>query len=214
MQDVVIVCAGGFGREAYALIRSINRAAVKENKEEPYNVLGFLSDDPYALDEINIDKKIIGTIQEWQPRDSEVYVLGISNPKAKEKLSNMLKDRGAKFISLVSPKVYVPDTTEIGEGSIISAYSVGENVKIGRFVNIAGSMIGGNAVIGDYCTTTGFTNITNAILGKRVFVGSHAVIMNKRKIGDDAFICVGSVVFNNVKPGTKVFGIPAKKVNW
>ena len=45
---------------------------------------------------------------------------------------------------------------------------------------------------------------------KRVFVGSHAVIMNKRRLGDDAYVCAGSIVFNNVKSGVKVFGNPAK----
>ena len=214
MQDIIIVCAGGYGREVHALIRSINRHAKAEGREEPYNILGFLSDVPDALDGIKIDSKIIGDIQNWQPKGSEVYALGISSPKSKEKLSTMLKDRGAKFVSLVSPRLYIPETAEIGEGCIITAYSIGDNVKIGRFVNINGSMVGNDAVIGDYSTTTGFTNVTNAIIGKRVFVGSHAVIMNKKKVGDDAFVCVGSVVVRNVKPGTKVFGVPAQVVDW
>ena len=214
MQDVIIVCAGGFGREVYTLIKDINQTARTNKLEEPYNVLGFLSDDPHALDGINIDKKIIGPIQEWTPGTSEVYALGISTPKHKETLSNLLKSKGARFISLVSPRLYIPETVEIGEGSIITSYNMGECVKIGKFVNCAGTMIGNDAVIGDYSTTTGFANITNAILCKRVFVGSHAVIMNKLKIGDDAFICVGSVVFGNVKAGAKVFGCPAKKVDW
>ena len=214
MQDIIVVCAGGFGREVHALIRAINRHAKTEGKEEPYNILGFLSDVPDALDGIKIDSKIIGDIQNWQPKGSEVYALGISSPKSKEKLSTMLKNRGAKFVSLVSPELYIPETTKIGEGSIILAYSIGECAKIGRFVNVNGSMVGNDAVIGDYNTTTGFTNVTNAIIGKRVFIGSHAVIMNKKKVGDDAFVCVGSVVVKNVKPGTKVFGVPAKVVDW
>ncbi|MBR0258394.1 MAG: hypothetical protein IJQ58_11695 [Synergistaceae bacterium] len=214
MQDIIIVCAGGYGREVYALIRGINSAKA-EGREEPYNILGFLSDVPDALDGIKIDAKIIGDIQNWQPKGNEVYALGISTPKSKEKLSEMLKARGAKFVSLVAPSVYISETIEIGEGSIITAgSSIGDNAKIGRFVNIAGSMVGQDAIIGDYSTTTGFTNVTNAVLGKRVFVGSHAVIMNKKKIGDDAFVCVGSVVVRNVKAGTKVFGVPAKVVDW
>ena len=214
MQDIIIVCAGGYGREVHALIRAINRHAKAEGKEKPYNILGFLSDVPDALDGIKIDSKIIGDIQNWQPKGSEVYALGISSPKSKEKLSTLLKSRGAKFETLVSPGLYIPDNTEIGEGSIITAYCVGDNTKIGSFVNIAGSMVGNDAVIGDYTTTTGFTNVTNAIIGKRVFIGSHAVIMNKKKVGDDAFVCVGSVVIRNVKPGTKVFGVPAQIVEW
>ncbi|MBQ7155783.1 MAG: hypothetical protein IJR85_09555 [Synergistaceae bacterium] len=214
MQDIIIVCAGGFGREVHALIRAINRHAKAKGEEEPYNILGFLSDVPDALDGIDIDSRIIGDIQNWQPEGSEVYALGISTPKSKEKLAELLKGRGARFVSLVSPSLYIPETVEIGEGSIITAYCIGDCTKIGKFVNVAGTMVGQDAVIGDYSTTTGLANITNAIIGKRVFVGSHAVIMNKKKIGDDAFVCVGSVVVRNVKAGTKVFGVPAKVVDW
>ena len=31
---------------------------------------------------------------------------------------------------------------------------------------------------------------------------------------DDAYVCVGSVVVSNIKAGTKVFGVPAKRVDW
>ena len=74
-------------------------------------------------------------------------------------------------------------------------------------------MVGG-ASIGDFSTTTGFANIAGAHLGNRVFVGSHAVILNGKKVGDDAIVCAGSIVFSNVKAGTKVFGNPAKKADF
>ena len=75
-----------------------------------------------------------------------------------------------------------------------------------------GSVVGGTCEIGDYSTTTGFANITSAKLGKGVFVGSHAVVLNNLRVGDDAFICAVSIVFNNIKSGMKVWGNPAKKV--
>ena len=74
-------------------------------------------------------------------------------------------------------------------------------------------MIGQDSIIDDYSTTTGYTNIASAHIGKRVFVGSHAVILNGKKVGDDAFVCAGSIVFSNIKAGTKVFGNPAKKID-
>ena len=41
---------------------------------------------------------------------------------------------------------------------------------LGNCVTVMSSMIG-EATIGDFATTTGFSNIAGAILGKRVFVG-------------------------------------------
>ena len=214
MKDIDIVCAGGFGQEVYVMLKTINQKAVSEGKEAPYNIKGFLNDIPVELDRSYIDIDIVGTIKDWQPKGNEVYALGLSEPKSKEKIAALLKSKGAKFETIIAPWSIIPDNIQIGEGSILSPYLIMPGVKIGNFANVMGCMVGSEAEIGDYSTITGFANITNAKIGKRVFVGSHAVIMNQRKIGDDAFICVGSVVFNNVKQAQKVFGIPAKRVDW
>ena len=208
MKDLIIVGAGGFGREAFALARYLNK------KNPQWNIRGFINDIPDALDGVKIDAKIIGTIKDWQPSDNEVFVMGIASPAGKEKVATMLKARGAKFLTMISPAAIIGDYVEIGEGCVINGpASVGGCAKIGNFVHIAASMVGQDAVIGDYSTTTGFANVTNAIIGKKVFVGSHACIMNKLKIGDEAIVGMGSVVISNVKPGTRVFGNPAKKVD-
>ena len=202
MKDLVIVCAGGFGREVYYIAKALGR----------WNIKGFIDDNPHALDGVNIALPIIGTIRDWMPSDNEVFVLGVSNPKTKEVLVNLMKGKGAVFETLIAPYARVNETAKIGEGCIITG-SVGDCVNIGNFVNVMGSMIGQDSTIDDYSTTTGYTNIVCAYLGKRVFVGSHAVVLNDRKVGDDAFICAGSIVFNNVKAGIKVFGNPAKKID-
>lgn len=215
MKDIIIVCAGGYGREVWAIIKEINYLACQGGKEQPYHLIGFLSDEPDALKGSSIDVPIIGDIQNWKPYGDEVYALGLSNPKGKEKIAKILKGRGAKFESLIAPWSIVPrENMEIGEGCVITAYSIAPGAKIGNFVNIMGSMIGSKVEIGDYSTTTGFSNIASARIGKRVFVGSHAVIVGNRKVEDDAYVCVGSVVVSNIKAGTKVFGVPATKMDW
>ena len=189
MKDLIIVCAGGFGREVYYMAKSIGK----------WNIKGFIDDNLHALDGVNIALPIIGTIKDWKPSENEVFAVGI------------MKAKGAKFETLIAPHSRIIETTTVGEGCIISG-SIGDCVKIGNFVNVMGSMIGQDTEIGDYSTTTGYTNIASAKLGKRVFVGSHAVVLNGKKVGDDAFICAGSICFSNVKAGTKVFGNPAKKM--
>lgn len=209
MKDIIIVGAGGFGREAVTLIQAVNKV------EPQYNILGFINDIPDALDGINIPYKILGSIQEWQPKENEYFIMGIASPTGKEKVATILKEKGAKFETLIHPAALISDYAEIGEGCVIGGRSsVGACTKIGNFVHIAGTMVGQDAIIGDYSTTTGFANITNAQLGKRVFVGSHAVILNRLKVGDDAFVCAGSIVFSNVKANTKVIGNPAKRINF
>jgi len=206
MKDLIIAGAGGFGREALALAKTLN------NIEPRWNIKGFINDIPDALDGVKCSHGIIGTIKDWQPSDNEVFVMGVSSPAGKEKIASILKSKGAQFITLIHPYAIVNEYVTMGEGCIINGRSsIGDGAILGDFVNLAGSMVGQDAEIGDFSTTTGYANITNAKLGKRVFVGSHAVILNKRKVGDDAYICAGSIVFSNVKPGIKVFGNPAKK---
>lgn len=206
MKDIIIVGAGGFGREALSLIKSINKVSKK------WNIKGFIDDNINALDGVKCDGEIIGTIKDWIPSENEVYAMGVASPKGKENFANILKEKGAKFETLISVNAFVGDYVEIGEGCVITGgSSIGSGVVIGNFVNVAASMVGQDAIIGDYSTTTGYANITDAQIGKRVFVGSQTFIMNKKKIGDDAFISAGSIVFNNVKAGTRVIGNPARK---
>lgn len=209
MKDIIIVGAGGFGREVYYLIKAINA------KGPRWNLKGFINDVEVDLHQFKIDLPILGTIKDWQPSANEVFALAISSPTGKQKVVSLLKSRGAKFETLIGPSAFVCSTATIGEGCILTyPTTVGDCAKVGNFVNMHGTMVGQDAEVGDFSTTTGFANITNAKLGKRVFVGSHAVILNGRRVGDDAFICAGSIVFHNIKPGLKVMGNPAKKIEF
>ena len=207
MKDLIIVGAGGFGREAYYIAKEINRF------QHRWNIKGFIAGNMHELDNIDCDCPIIGIIEEWVPNNNEEFVMGISAPKVKERLSTLLIAKGAVFTTLIHPSAIVNEKVKIGNGCVISGRaSIGDCVEIGNFVHVAGSMIGQDSIIGDYSTTTGFANIVSAYLGKRVMVGSHAVVLNNIKVGDDAVIGTGSIVFRNVKAHTTVVGNPAKKI--
>ena len=207
MKDIIIVGAGGFGCEIAGLVEGINR------KEHQWNILGFIDDTIASGTEIFHGYRVLGSIVDWIPKDNEYFSLGLSSPQAKNKLYTTIKGKGGKFATLIAPNLHIPQEMKIGEGCTITLGWFGPNVILGNCVNIHGSMVG-ESTIGDFSTTTGFANIAGAKIGKRVFVGSHAVVLNKISVGDDAFICAGSVVFSKVKPGTKVWGNPAKKMDF
>lgn len=214
MIDVVIVCAGNRGRSIYYNIVKANSIADKKQQERPYNLLGFINDIPDALNGCGIDAPILGSIIDWYPKGNEMYIMGTADPKAKEKLAAMLKARGCRFISFVSPNAVVPPDLKMGEGCVVEAYRIGCGVKLGSFVSVNASMLMSGAEIDDYSTTTGFTVIENAYVGKRVFVGSHAVVTDGVKIGDDVRISIGSIVTKDVPDGATVFGVPAEVTGW
>ncbi len=207
MKDIIIVGAGGFGREAYYVIKSINRI------RPTWRIKGFIDDTEVNPRDFRIDLPVLGSIKEWCPSEGEHFALGISSPEGKEKVVRTLESRGAVFVTLIDPAALVNEAAVIGRGSIISACSsIGDCSVIGNFVHIAGSMIGQDVVIGDFSTTTGHTNVPNTKIGKKVFLGSHSVIL--AEVEDEAFVGAGSVVVNRVKSRSRVFGNPAKIIDF
>lgn len=201
------------GVEICSEIELINKYEIEHGKPQKYNVIGFLDDNPDSLKQYPFIKfPILGSISDWKPIGEERYVLGISVPKVKEKLVDILVPRGCIFETIISPYSKISSNVEVGKGCFVFANNISAGVKIGDYVTIMGTMIGGDAVIGDYSTTLGLANIANGKLGKRVYVGSHAVILDV-PVGDDAFVCVGSIVVAKVKAGTKVFGNPAMRID-
>ncbi len=213
MQDIIIVCAGSYGREVYWCLQESNRLAEEKGKEPIYNILGFLSDVDVDLEHYGIHERVIGRIDDWKPRENERYALGLGKPKDKKKLAEMLKLRGMNFINVVSDWAHISPDIVMGEGCFISPGAiVGCDVKLGNFVNINGSMIYSGAQIEDYCTTTGFTVVERAVIHEGVYIGSKAVIMQDCEVGEWSNVSVGSVVTGNIRPNTTVFGMPAQEI--
>lgn len=110
-------------------------------------------------------------------------------------------------------KVIIGSNVEIGALTNISRGSAGntvidDNVKIDSLVHIghdahlcrnaeitAGAIIGGFAVVND-----------------GVFVGINSAIRNRREIGSDVIIGMGSTVIRNIDGGMTVAGNPAKEI--
>ena len=211
MKDIIIVCAGSLGKEIYTIINAINRQCEKQGKLVPYKILGFIDDNPYALEKSNMNASVSGSISDWKPIGNEVYAIGASG-KIKYEIAKKLKIKGCRFETLIAPWSLVSSDCTMGEGCFITAYSISAGVKLGDFVNVLGSMLCPGTQIGDYSTTTGFTVVDNATNGKNVFVGSHAVVSNGVCIGDNAKISAGSIVYENIKAGATVFGVPAVEI--
>ena len=104
----------------------------------------------------------------------------------------------------------MPDQFNTGEGCIIGNYSCKHGSEFGDFV-IADTVMCESVKVGEYSTLCPFSNITNATIGKDVIIGSHAVIMEHKKVGDGATVLPGSVVLTHVKPNSMVSGVPAKR---
>ena len=209
MTDLIIVGASGFGRELLSIIESIN--AIKQR----WRVLGFIDDNLNALDGFSLEYKILGTIQEWKPVGDEQYAIAIAIPRIKEKIILMLKERGAKFATIIAPTATIGARTALGEGIVMAGeVRISVDVKIGDFVFFNGmGGIGHDVVIGDYCTFGPKVCISGkTMIGKGANFGALASTYPGVVVGDYATVGMGSAVFRKVKPNTTVVGVPAKVI--
>ncbi|MBE6133377.1 MAG: acetyltransferase [Erysipelotrichaceae bacterium] len=206
MKKMIIVGAGGFGRELLWWIKDIN----KVNKT--WEILGFIDDDIHALDKYECDYDIIGTISDWQPKDDEVFALAIGSPATKRIIVEKLKAKGASFATIIHPTAALSEFAKVGEGLIMFPHSkISCNSVVGDFVTLLATPIGHDNVIGDYTVISGGCNIVrNVQIGHDVFIAAGVCIAQDVHIGNNAYLGLGSVVLKDVPDGATVFGNPAR----
>jgi len=81
MKNLYIVGASGCGREVLNIIKDIHAI-----RGVQWNIVGFLDDDLQALDSIDCDYQVVGTIKDYLPQANDVLALGIASPQIKEKI--------------------------------------------------------------------------------------------------------------------------------
>ena len=208
VKDLIIIGAGGMGREVLQWIKDIN--AIKPT----WNILGFIDDNINALNEMKCSHKIIDTLMGHKIDSDIYYVMGIASPELKKNISKKWLESNAQFASIIHPTAIIAEEATIGNGVIIYPYCiVSDNTRLGDFVGLnLYTSIGHDAVVGNYTTISAHCDITGGVkIGNEVFLGTHASIVPRVKVKDNVTICAGSVVMNNISAGKKVLGNPAKK---
>ena len=212
MTELILLCEDLFGIEILELINQINLRSVQNNCIPKYKVLGYLSNKKAPFGNISFPLQRLGSINDWQTSAGERFVLGISKPESKNYAVKVLKEKGARFETIIAS--WSTDTflgISVGEGSIVWAYSVKRGIEIGNYVTVIGAMLSGKK-IGDYSTVLRFSNIAGSAVGTCTYVGNHVFLPVGKVIGDNCLIADGSVIVKSVKDGAAVAGVPAKKL--
>lgn len=209
MKDLYIVGAGGCGRETLVLLQDINRLQGPQ-----WNIRGFLDDTEDPLRGKECDVGVAGSIQDYSPSPNDVLVMAVANPADKKMLAEMLKSRGAHFVSAIHPYTNMGQHCTIGEGVLVQAgYGMTVNVTIGSFVTLLSACVGHDVSIGDYTTISSHCNISgNVTIGDEVFMGGNVAVAPRLNIGRQSYLCMGSVVLKEVRAGVKVLGNPAREI--
>jgi len=151
----------------------------------------------------------------YSPEDTYVFVAvtyGKMNT-IRERLYKIVKSKGFKLISFISPKAFVWRNVKIGENVFIFEHNVVQPfVEIGNNVILwSGNHIGHHSKIGDntfiasHVVISGFCQI-----GRNCFFGVNSTVANNLNIADFSYINAGAVVLKDTERGKIYTGNPAK----
>jgi sugar O-acyltransferase (sialic acid O-acetyltransferase NeuD family) len=211
MKKVVIIGAGGFGREVLDVMDACNQAG------EAYDALGFIIDPQYGEPGTIInDKPVLGGFDWLERHAGEVYVTcGVGPSHQRYQLVQRAAALNCRFFNLIHPSAILTRWISMGEGVIITAGCILTNqIKIGNHVHInLDCTVGHDVSIQDYVTLAPGVHVSGKItLGTGCYVGTGTNFVEKINVGEWSIIGAGSTVTANVPANTTVVGVPGRVI--
>lgn len=188
MNDIVIIGAGGIGREVAWIIEEINAV------NPTWNIIGFVDDNSEMWGKELNGYRVLGGIEALDELEEKPYVVvAIANCSIKKNIVARLEEK-YKFATVIYPTVKVSKYIEIGNGTIIyPGVILTVNTKIGNHVIISGNCgIGHDTVIGNYSSVlwgssfSGYDVIAEECfigVGTNIIQGINISSKNKRNTG-------------------------------
>lgn len=201
--DILIVGAGGFGREVY-------HWAKDTYPKDAYNIKGYIAKNTDTV-EGRLVLPVLGDEMTYTIKENDRFLLAIGKAGIKKDIVLRLKEKGAQFISLIHPTAIVADSAKIGEGVILCPFvTICDRVILEDFVmmNIYASCghdvrVGKYSILSPYATVNG-----EAILEEDVFLGSHSTVRLGKRIGQKSKVSANSSVMQDVPERALVAGVP------
>jgi sugar O-acyltransferase (sialic acid O-acetyltransferase NeuD family) len=210
MKDLIIIGAGGFGRELFHL----SKECIGYGKS--FKVFGYLDDSIDPLKNYVGYPPVIGKISSHQITENQVFICSISDVRKRSDIINKFIINGAIFINLIHITARIVNTSKLGDGCIIGPLvSIGADVKIGNFCLLqTGVIVGHDVEIGNNSRLDNYSILVADVkLKNNTTIHSNSVVNAKIIVEEGAVVGACSFVIRNVKPGSTVYGNPAKILN-
>lgn len=209
MKHLVIIGAGGFGRELYGIAReSLGYGAL-------FDVKGFLDARSDALAGFAGYPPVVGSPEDYRPAADEVFITALGDIAARRRCVAALEAHGATFWTLVHQSASLGPNVVLGTGTLVAQNAViSADAVVGNHACVfQNSIVGHDACLGDFTHVYSLCALGGGVTMKEgAVVYPGAQIVPRRTIGANAVVGTGAVVLLNVKAGETVFGNPAKVV--
>ncbi|QCU79298.1 acetyltransferase [Citricoccus sp. SGAir0253] len=209
---MVIVGAGGFGREAADVVEAVNSAA----GTPLWELSGFYDDAPAEKNLTRLRQRglaYLGPIpQEWDGTDIS-FVIGIGSPAVREILAARLERLGWEPAVLVHPAAVVGSRSLLGAGSVVcGGVQVSTNVQLGRHVHLnPNATIGHDAVLEDFVSVNPAVTVSGEVRVRTgTLLGAGSVVLQGLEVGPGALVGAAACVVRDVPADATVKGVPAR----
>lgn len=209
MKDLVIIGAGGMGREIYYHAKECN------GFDTQYRIKGFIDDNIHSLDGFDGFPEILDTIENYNICENDVFVTSIGSVKSKKLCIDKIISKGGEFISLIHPTARIAPDSKLGKGVIImKRVDVGTFTQIGDYCFIqADAVIGHDAILNCFCRIDCKVVCVGGVkVEEEATIHTSAVISHGVTVGKRAIVGALSLVIRSVKDDTTVVGNPALKL--
>jgi sugar O-acyltransferase (sialic acid O-acetyltransferase NeuD family) len=212
VQPLLIVGAGGFGREAAEAVGAVN------DDKPTYELLGFLDDNPDAAGTEVDGIPVLGPISSVADHPDAQVIVSTGHPGfyfSRKRIVERLGLPPDRYATLIHPLASVGRSVEVGGGTVLLAGAVATaGVRIGAHVAVMpGAVFTHDDVIGDYATFGSGARLAGRVtVGDGAYIGSGALIRQSLTVGAWALVGLGAVVLEDVPAAEVWVGVPARRL--
>jgi sugar O-acyltransferase (sialic acid O-acetyltransferase NeuD family) len=213
IRELLLVGAGGLGREAAEAVRATNALA------PTWNLLGFLDDDPAKRGALIGGLPVLDRVDAVHAHPDAQVLLCPGRPDnylSRKLLVDRLGLGDERYATIVHPTAAVGASCEVGAGSILLAHAdLTADVVVGRHVVVMPQVVLTHDVrIDDWATIAAGVRLGGSChVARGAYVGSGTCVREGITVGEWALVGMGSVVTRDVPAGRLWFGAPARDVS-
>lgn len=211
-RGLVVVGAGGFGREALDVLEAVIGAGTG------LRLLGVVDSGPSESNLARLrdrDVPFLGSEDAWlsEERTGLAYVVGVGLPGPRERIAARFDAAGLDPVTLIHPAAVIGTRAALGPGTVVCAGAqLSTNVTTGRHVHVnPGAIVGHDAVIQDFASLNPGAVVSGEVLIEHgALIGAGAVVLQGLRVGAGATVGAAACVVRDVAPDAVVKGVPAR----